>query len=229
VYPNTVLTVGDQLTASRRSWRAYVGDLSNGAGAPASCRHPESGGTDDTLTERPGDGYATRLNPFVYFHSLLDLGDCEADDLPLTQLDDDLARASTTPSYAFIAPNLCESGAVAPCLDGRPGGLPTVDAFLAREVPAILASPAYRQDGVLVIAFVSRTAAARAAGDTEPTGALVLSRFARAGATVGRRYDPYSLLRSLEDVFAVDPLGFAAQAPSFARPVLAKAFSPSSG
>ena len=37
-------------------------------------------------------GYAARLNPFVYFHSLLDLGDCATNDVPLTELEKDLKK-----------------------------------------------------------------------------------------------------------------------------------------
>ncbi len=39
------------------------------------------------LMARPGDGYATRHNPFVYYHSLLDLGDCDQNDGPLDKLE----------------------------------------------------------------------------------------------------------------------------------------------
>ena len=235
VFPNTVTTLADQLGASRRTWRAYVEDLDKGpAPAPGvaprtTCRHPESNGPDDTLRARPGDGYATRHNPFVYYHSLLDLGDCDAKDGALTELDADLANARETPNYSFIAPNLCNDGSESPCADGSPGGLAAADAFLATWVPKILASPAYRADGLLIVAF---------AGDVTPpvattpvdanapvkNGALLVSRFAQAGSTAGTTYDPYSLLRSVQDLFALRPLARAASAASFAPTVLADAY-----
>ena len=130
----------------------------------ATCRRPDSNAADDTLTARPGDGYATRHNPFVYFHSLLDLGDCDASDRPL-----DRARGRprggrrTTPSLSYIAPNLCNDGTESPCVDGNPGGLPAADAFLATWVPKILASPAYEDDGLLIV-HVRRRPRARAGG-----------------------------------------------------------------
>jgi hypothetical protein len=40
---------------------------------------------------------------------------------------------------------------------------------------------------------------------------------------VGAEYDPYSLLRSLQDLFALKPLARAAKASSFADTVLARA------
>ncbi len=229
VFPNTVTTIGDQLSASRRTWKAYVEDLERGpAPAPGvapktTCRHPGSNAPDDTLRARPGDGYATRRNPFVYYHSLLDLGDCDANDGVLGALDADLARASKTPNFAYIAPNLCNDGTESPCVDGSPGGLAAADAFLATWVPKILAAPAYRADGLLVVAF---------AGDVSPgapdapvvNGALLVSRYAQAGGTNGTAYDPYSLLRALEDIFALRPLARAATASSFAPTVLGSAY-----
>jgi phosphatidylinositol-3-phosphatase len=239
VYPNTVTTIADQLGARRYTWRAYVEDLDRGpapaAGvAPkATCRHPESNGPDDTLTARPGDGYATRHNPFVYYHSLLDLGDCDSSDGALSALEADLRSAKDTPNLAYIAPNLCNDGTESPCVDGSPGGLSAADAFLATWVPKILASPAYRADGLLVVAFagnVTPTTTDPASPADPPAdapvknGALLVSRYAQAGGTAGTDYDPYGLLRSLEDLFALRPLARAAQAGSFAPTVLGDAY-----
>jgi len=246
VYPNTVTTIADQLTASRRTWRAYVEDLDSGpapaaggTGSPrTTCRHPQSNAADPTLRARPGDGYATRLNPFVYYHSLLDLGDCDANDGALSRLEADLRSVRTTPSLSFIAPNLCDDGAESPCVDGTPGGLPAADAFLARWTPRILASPAYRADGLLIVAFAGDVAPPAGAGSQSTPadapvreGALLVSRFARAGTTAASVYDPYSLLRSLEDVFGLRPLAKAARAASFAPTVLSGAYAtpPSDG
>ncbi len=235
VYPNTVTTLGDQLSASRRSWRAYVEDLEKGPDAKATCRHPESNAPDDTTVSRAGDGYATRHNPFVYFHSLLDLGDCDADDGGLTQLDADLGSIAKTPNLSFIVPNLCNDGTESPCAaDGSPGGLAAADAFLATWAPKILASPAYRKDGLLVVTFAGQVVAAGAPAPTDAAlrnGTLLVSRFATAGGTAASTYEPYSLLRSVEDLFALKPLARAAKAASFAPTVLGKAYAtpPSDG
>lgn len=239
VYPNTITTLADQLSASRRDWRAYVEDLDRGPApnttpptpAPkATCRHPASNAADDTLRARVGDGYATRHNPFVYYHSLLDLGDCDANDGSLAKLEGDLSSASSTPSLSYIAPNLCNDGTESPCVDGDPGGLAAADAFLATWVPKILASPAYRADGLLIVAFAGDVtppadpAAPPAADAPVKNGALLVSKYAQAGGTAGTAYDPYALLRSLEDLFALRPLARAATAGSFAPTVLGKAY-----
>jgi hypothetical protein len=225
VFPNTVTTIADQLSASRRSWRAYAEDLEKGPLGKKTCRRPDSGALDDTVKARLGDGYATRHNPFVYFHSLLDLGDCDAVDGPLTELEADLASAKDTPNLSFIAPNLCNDGTESPCVDGKPGGLPAADAFLATWVPKILASPAYKADGLLIVTFAGNLAPEPAGDEPAVNGALLVSRFAEAGSTVGAEYDPYSLLRSLQDLFALEPLARAATASSFADTVLTKALT----
>ena len=245
VFPNTVITLGDQLSATRRSWRAYVEDLDRGTPRRTTCRRPESNGADETLRGRLGDGYATRRNPFVYFHSLLDLGDCDANDGALERLRDDLRAARTTASFSWIAPNLCNAGSEAPCADGSPGGLPAADAFLKTWVPEILASPAYRASGLLLVVFAGGSggvgagsgsgadaaAGAGAAGAGPRNGALLLSPFAQAGTTAASAYDPYALLRSVEDLFALRPLARAATASSFAPTVLGSAYTepPSDG
>lgn len=242
-YPLSVLTVADQLTSSRHQWRAYVEDLANGPKPVQSCRHPITDQPDETQHARPSDGYAARHNPFVYFHSLLDLGDCASDDLPLTQLSGDLASAAKTPNYSFIVPNLCHDGSEAPCLDGSPGGLQAADAFLAEWVPRILASPAYARDGLLVITFsdgppadTSGCCQAQApgalAGSTAVAGggrvgALLLSRFVTPGGESTAQYSHYSLLRTVEDIFGLTHLANAGAAgvQSFSGDILKGVFS----
>src|SRR3989441_3184797 len=97
VYPSFVPTIADQLTARRRTWKGYMQDMGNSPSAPATCRHPALNSRDDTQTARDGDQYATRHNPFVYFHSIIDSAICDANVVPLTQLTTDLERGFTTP------------------------------------------------------------------------------------------------------------------------------------
>lgn len=226
VLPNTVLSLADQVTASGRAWKGYVQDL--GAGGATSCRHPDVGAADDTMRGRPGDQYATRLNPFVYFHSLLDLGDCQASDVPLDALAADLRSVKTTPQLAYVAPGLCDAGLEDPCADGSPGGLAATDRFLATWVPRIRSSPAFKRDGLLVVAFLAQTPGSDpdAPPDAAParTGLLLLSRYAKRGTTIDAPFDPYGLLRSVEDLFALEPLAKAADAASFAKTALPGAF-----
>ena len=84
VYPKSVKTVADQLTAAGKTWRSYQEDM----GTP--CRHPAIGATDDTIVARKGDMYATRHNPFVYFHSIIDTPACAQNVVDFDQLATDL-------------------------------------------------------------------------------------------------------------------------------------------
>ncbi len=152
VYPVTTLTLADQLSSAGRRWRAYV----QGMPAGKTCSHPAAGTTDATLTGTPptvASAYATRHNPFVYFHSLLDLGDCASNDAGLDALANDLKTTAATPNLAWIVPDLCHDGASDACAVGQPGGAAAADAFLAQWVPQILASPAYQADGLLIVTF----------------------------------------------------------------------------
>ena len=124
-------------------------DMGNTPTAPRTCRHPAINGNDDTQVAREHDQYATRHNPFVYFHSIIDSPTCEQNVVPLDQLPEDVKSADTTPNFAFITPDLCNDGHDETCVDGGPGGLPAADLFLRRWVPQILASPGFAEAGLL--------------------------------------------------------------------------------
>jgi hypothetical protein len=214
VYPVEALTIADQLASGRFSWRAYMeGMVDAETGKPDNCVHPDSGLPD----QPPLGGYAARQNPFVYFHSLLDLGDCATNDMPLTQLATDLRKATATPNYAYIAPNLCNAGVAGQCAAGAPTGAASADAFLAQWAPKILASPAYKEDGLLIVTFDELNPPEP--GTTPPptaarpqVGTLLLSRFAAPGSTDAAPYDPYALLRSTDELFGLSPLAIAGTA-----------------
>lgn len=214
VYPVETLTIADQLASGRFSWRGYMEGMVDEAGKQANCVHPDP---DAANAPAPG-AYAASQNPFVNFHSLLDLGDCATNDVPLEQLPKDLSKATNTPNYSYIAPTPCDSGAAGQCAPGSVEGAGAADAFLARWVPQILASPAYKEDGLLVVTFgaanptTSEAAPAPTtapADDTLHVGTLLVSRFLSAGSTNSTTYDPYSLLRTTEDLFGLANLGLA--------------------
>jgi hypothetical protein len=231
VYPRSVKTIADQLEAAGLSWKAYMQDMGNSPTEPKTCRHPAIGAIDQTQSARVGDQYAVRHNPFVYFHSIIDdRARCNAHVVPLDRLPADLGSAATTPAYSFISPNLCEDGHDAPCVDGRPGGLVSADAFLRTWVPQILASPAYAEGGMVVITWdegeihpaSSTSCCDEPSGPNTPlpgifgpgggrTGAVVLSPWTKPGSTNGQPYNHYALLRSVEDLFGLGHLGYAGQ------------------
>lgn len=161
VYPATIKTLPDQLNAIGKTWRGYMGDMGNDpARESATCGHPALNVPDLTQSsEAPsasvplGDQYASRHDPFVYFHSIIDSPDCNKNVVNLNQLPLDLAHEETTPNFVFITPNLCDDGHDAPCKNGQPGGLVSADAFLQKWIPMIQASKAYQKDGLIIINF----------------------------------------------------------------------------
>lgn len=230
VYPKAVQTIADQLDAKGLTWKSYQEDIANSATEPKTCRHPAIGAADTTLIARKGDMYATRHNPFVYFHSVIDEPSCAKNVVGLGAMATDLAAASSTPNLAYITPNLCHDGHDEPCVDGQPGGLTSADLFLKTWVPKVLESAAFEADGMLVITFdeaelVGDDADASACCNTPPSpnseapglsgpgggriGALVISGRTKPGTTNPTPYNHYSLLCSLENVWGLDHLGFA--------------------
>jgi phosphatidylinositol-3-phosphatase len=161
VYPASIKTLPDQLEAVGKTWRAYMGDMGNDPSREsATCGHPTLNTLDLTQSaEKPstsvplGDQYATRHDPFAYFHSIIDSPVCDASLVNLNQLPADLRSESRTPNFVFITPNLCDDGHDAPCVNGQPGGLVSADAFLQQWVPMITSSAAYKRDGLLIITF----------------------------------------------------------------------------
>jgi hypothetical protein len=260
VYPAAIKTLPDQLKAAGKTWRGYMEDMGNDPSRESSvCGHPALNTVDLTQTaEKPstayplGDQYASRHNPFVYFHSIIDSADCSANVVNLTHLQQDLRSVATTPNFVFITPNLCDDGHDAPCVTGQPGGLVSADLFLQKWVPIIMASPAYKEDGLLVINFdessavLSQNASGAYVvtfqGDTccsqqpganlaafpqsdvlgpytlleqnfggDQTGAVLLSPFIKPGTVANTPFNHYSLLKTIEDIFGLDYLGFAGQ------------------
>jgi hypothetical protein len=201
VYPaptattNGAPTIANQLDAADppnatthvASWREYAEDMGNdptrdgGTADPlggTDCAHPTVGGTDGAAVAEASDGYATRHNPFMYFHSIIDnTAECNANVVPRgtvavgtpstfngTQLSDtftghlanDLSSEATTPKFGFITPNLCDDGHDATCAGtnlegGKTGGLTAADIWLKHYMPLIMASPSYQSGQMLVV------------------------------------------------------------------------------
>ncbi len=171
VYPSAIKTIADQLTAAGYTWKGYMEDMGNDTTREAAtCGQPIQGlGYPDNTstaqvppaynkggTQAITDQYAARHNPFVYFHSLLDSGQCAQHVVPLNNntLPVDLQSVATTPNYVFITPNLCNDGHDVPCkAPGSSTNQLSENAFLQKWVPMITRSPAFQQDGLLIINF----------------------------------------------------------------------------
>jgi hypothetical protein len=229
IYPSDVQTIGDQLAASGLTWRDYNESMGADSSREASeCGHPGVNSVDNTQKATATDSYATRHNPFVYFHSIIDdTAVCNSHVVNLDLLPRDLATAATTPNYVFITPDLCDDGHDSPCANGQPGGLAQADTFLRQWVPQITSSPAFvQQHGLLIITFdEAATSDATACcgeipGPNSPSpgingpgggdiGAVALSPCIAPGTVSTTPYNHYTMLRSVEDMFGLPHLGYA--------------------
>ena len=215
LYAVETTTLAEQLEVGGFTWRAYMeGMVDPATGEPANCVYPA--GSEEEKVE-PG-GYSARLNPFTHFHSLLDVGGCAEGDVPITALKKDLKSEAKTANWSYISPDLCSAGFAEQCPEGAPAGAAAADAWLAEVVPLILESPAYKKDGLLIVTFGGvNPAPVPAEGETAPpppanplkTGAVFVSKFIAKGSTDAARYNPYSLLRTSEELFG---LGYLAEA-----------------
>lgn len=237
VYPANVPTLMAQLSARHLTWRAYEDSMgANSAREAATCGHPPVGALDTTQGETPTDQYATRHDPFVYFHSVIDNSAlCNANVVNLSRLPGDLASAATTPNYVFITPSLCDDGHDSPCSNGQSGGLTQANTFLETWVPKITGSPAFKQNGLLIVTFDEAVGDDTACCGEKPgpydaahgiqpggngpgggmVGAVLLSPFIKAGTLSTVPYNHYSMLGSVEDLFGLSRLAYAAGTTAF--------------
>ncbi len=161
VYPAAAKTLANQLTAAGLTWKGYMEDMGNDPMRESPiCGHPALNTPDLTEeAEAPspsvplGDMYATRHDPFMYFHAIIDTPSCKENVVNLRQLKSDLRSIATTPNFSYITPNLCDDGHDSPCANGQPGGLKSINVFMEEWIPLILSSPAYQKDGLVIINF----------------------------------------------------------------------------
>jgi hypothetical protein len=234
VYPAIVRTLPDQLEPAGLTWKGFMEDVDRNPTRddPQTCTAGRIGKSDETERATADDQYASKHDPFVYFHTLLDHpARCAAHIVNLSELRIDLRRVATTPNYSFITPNLCNDGHDLRCADGQVGGLVGINRFLKKWVPVITRSPAFRQDGLLIITFDESDGVAPDAfdaccgekplpGSPEPAGlrgpgggrigAVLLSPYIRPGTDSAEPYNHYSLLRTVENIFGIGHLGYAA-------------------
>ena len=131
LYGNEVKSLPTELTEKEVTWRAYVQDMEKGGdiGQPWRCRKPTLGAPDQTVPT-PEDLYVNWRNPVVYFAAIAEGDECEKHDVGFEILTKDLSAKKKTPTLSLIFP---EASA------------------LKTLVPAIMASAAYEEGGLIMI------------------------------------------------------------------------------
>jgi phosphatidylinositol-3-phosphatase len=207
--PNLV----DQLEDAGVSWKAYM------QGLPAACSDAHGAGS-----------YAKKHDPFMYFQSVrADPARCRKV-VPFQQFAADLA-GGRLPRFAFISPDLDHDMHGA----GRGGDdrrlVATADAWLRDLYGRIAASPAWRQDTRLVVTWDEGAGGGRGQGCCNglASGGNVATIVAGPRVRPARdatTYTHYALLRSIERLFGLRPLGHAADRSTPVIPALARQASP---
>ena len=187
-YRTTKRHLTRQMELANVSWRSWQESI-----APGIC----------PLTS--GGLYGAKHNPFVFFEDVTEgrnpkSAHCIEHIRPYEELAGNLAGGSeAVAQYNFITPNLCndmhDSGG---CV--TPDSVANGDAWLSREVPKILASKAYRDGGALFITWDESEG-----GTGTPIGLIAVSPFAKPGYSNAVAYTHSSLLRTVQDVFALRP------------------------
>ena len=197
--PQTADHIGDQIEAANRTWRAYGEDMGS------ACNTATSG------------NYAARHVPFVYFSTLT--GDSARCNSHVVDFANDATHsfatdlAGSTPDLVYIAPNLTDDmhNPVPASTTNYTNG----DTWLASIVPTITASPAYLDDGMLLIVWDEDDLSGVIAAD-DPIPMFVLSPLAKTPYQSATHADHYAVLATIEDALGLPRLGAAAQATPLA-------------
>lgn len=128
-----------ELIAAGKTWKSYAQSLP-AVGYAGSDAYP----------------YLERHNPFSYFSDVRSSSAQLQSLVPFTQLATDLAPMGQLPNFGFIVPDAehdahdCPDGTQSCANDVK---LSAADSWLQTNVAPLIASPAFQQDGLLVIVF----------------------------------------------------------------------------
>ncbi len=183
------------LEAANITWKAYAEDIPG----------------DDCPLEDVGQ-FSPKHTPQLFFDDVTDNNDagsqhCIKHVRPYTELADDLDSGDVA-RYNFITPNLCND------MHGEVLGLDCNvvfddliqrgDNFLAEAIPMIMASAAYQDGGAIFVWWDEGDESLSGASDG-PLPFFVISANAKAGYTGNVAYTHSSTLRSLQEIFGVQP------------------------
>jgi len=179
--------IADQLELAGFGWKAYQESM----GAPCGL---QSHGR-----------YAAKHDPFVYFDDINGWDGtafhpdarCAAHVVDYSQLDADIANHAL-PRYVFITPNLDN--------DMHDGSIAQGDAWLASELPKLMATDNFKNGGVIFLLWDE--GGGTPAADDPPF--LAISPNAARGARSQTDYDTTSYLKTVQDILGVSELPCAA-------------------
>jgi hypothetical protein len=194
-----------QLDTASRSWKVWLD------ATPGKC-DTGSGGTCSSDQPCPLTGFYTTGNPPIDYTDI-SYDECLANDVPAGTPQDGMATfnselaSGSVADFNLVIPNGCNDGE-RNCqpLNNR---YTQFDDFLAREVPLIESSPAFGNNGVIVVMYdederMGGLAAKHGLGSGGHTVCLLISPLVRPGAYAQTTYS-YSVLRTIQDGFGLAP------------------------
>jgi hypothetical protein len=140
--------------------------------------------------------YAVKHNPAAYYSGDSDRTACQADDVPLSAFQADLATGHL-PTFSFVTPDLCHDTHDCPVSTG--------DQWLAGWLPPLLNHDDYRSGQTAVFVIWD---------ESTPMPNLIIAPSVRPRTTVSDSFDHFSLLATTEQLLGLLPLARAATAPS---------------
>lgn len=176
--------LADQLEAAGLSWRVYAENVPPGCFA---------GSTADGGADGAGN-YARKHNPAISFTSISGTAARCANITDFTHFDPAAAN------FSLIVPNQCHDMHDCPVAEG--------DAWLRSFLPRITGSPAYDDDGIVLVTFDEE----HGKGEGNLVATLAISPSIAEGTRSGARYDHYSMLRTIQDHFGLSCLGSSCSA-----------------
>ena len=179
--------LADQIESAGMTWKSYQESMGSPCGL------------------KSHGAYAVKHNPFAYFSDIngwdgttyQPSARCNDHIVDYQNLATDMAGGQT-PTYAFITPNMIH--------DMHDGSVAEGDAWLAAEVPKILASDAYKNGGALFLLWDEG-----AGGGDEPPF-IVVSPNAKVGFVSQVSYDTSSFLKTKQAMLGLEALP-CAEAP----------------
>jgi hypothetical protein len=167
-------SVFDQTIAAGGTARAYAESM------PSNCDTSNSG------------NYVTKHNEWVYFSNPTSRANCDADDVPLTELQADIS-AGTLPTTGQITPNIQD--------DWHTGTAAEANTFLETWIPALMAGPDYTSGKLSIVVVADED------DNSSPNGVpFVVINKALSAKVVNGAFNHYSLTRWLDDNAGVPPL-----------------------
>jgi phosphatidylinositol-3-phosphatase len=177
-------TLLDQLDAAGHSWHVYAENVPAGCYRGATARNgPDGDGT-----------YARKHEPAISFLPI------SRDPVRCGQITNLATFAPTAADFNLIIPNLCH--------DMHDCSTRTGDSWLAQFVPPLLASEAFRQDGLMVLTFDE----ASSRDESQHTVMVFAGPGVAPGTRATMRADHYGLLRTVQSIFGLDCLAQSCKA-----------------